>query len=61
MVKKDRDHYASLSDKELLEVVPYGIDVEWEELSHALSDRLKNGLRDYDYDSYTCARCGYEG
>lgn len=49
---KDRDHYRGLSTAELLEQVHYGIDVDWKELSIALTERLKATRRKLDETRY---------
>lgn len=46
---KDRSYYRTMPTSELREQVKYGINVDWEELAIALTERL-NTIRREVYD-----------
>jgi hypothetical protein len=46
---KDRSYYRKLDTSELREQVKYGVDVDWQELAIALSERLGT-IRDEVYE-----------
>ena len=41
----DRNYYRTMSDRELLEQVRYGTDVNWHELAIVLAERLEDEQR----------------
>ena len=45
----DRDYYRGMETKELREQVHYGINVDWQELAIALTERLET-IRNEVYD-----------